>query len=175
MEHTQNTRGFNTNKRWIIAAGFLLAAVLIGLAVWRLTAAGNPVTDTTQSAGGSGVYQPDSAKLPVGYTFDSSAIRQADDGVSIVTVSSGNGNSVSISQQAQPGSDVIDNFLKTYIPLHTALETKLGQAQVGASGQSPNLQTIASLPVKNGPWLIITAPADISQADLKQIIESLNH
>jgi hypothetical protein len=173
MEHTQNTNGFN--KRWIVIAGFLLAAVLIGLAVWRLTAAGNPAPDTIQSAGGSGVYQPDSTKLPAGYTFDNSAIRQADDGVSIVTISSGNGKSVSISQQAKPGSDVIDNFLKTYIPLHAALSTSLGQAQVGASGQSSSLQTIVSLPVKNGPWLIITAPADISQDDLKQIIESLKH
>jgi hypothetical protein len=91
-----------------------------------------------------------------------------------VTINSNNG-SVSISQQAQPGSDVIDSFLKTYIPLHTALSTKLGQAQVGASGQASNLHTIASLPIKNGPWLIITAPADISQAELKQIIESLKH
>ena len=160
------------NKRWLAAGGLLMAALLIGAAAWRLSASGSPVPDNIQSSVGSGVYYPDKSKLPANYSFDESSIRQADDGVSIVTVNGNNGG-VSISQQAQPASDVIDNFLKTYIPLHSALSTKLGQAQVGASGQASNLHTIASLPVKGGPWLIITAPADISQTELKQIIESL--
>ena len=170
MEHSQSKP--TSSKRWLAVAGLLLAAVLIGLAVWRLTAAG-PVPDDIQSAGGSGAYQPDTSKLPAGYTFDNSSIHQADDGVTILTIKGNSGNSVSISQQAQPGKEVIDNFTKTYIPLHTALGTGLGEAQIGASGQSSSLQTIVSLPVKDGPWLIITAPADVSQDDLKQIIESL--
>jgi hypothetical protein len=149
--------------------------LLIGAAAWRLSASDSPAPDSIQADSGSGVYYPNAAKLPAGYTFDSSSINQAADGVTILTVKGGSDKSVSISQQAQPDSDVIENFIKTYIPLHTTISTSLGQAEMGASGQSSNLKTVVSLPVKDGPWLIITAPADISQPELKQIIESLKH
>jgi hypothetical protein len=173
MEYEQNNH--SKRKLWLIVAGVLLAVLIAGLAAWRLSASDSPAPDSIQADSGSGVYYPNAAKLPAGYTFDSSSINQAADGVTILSVKGGSDKSVSISQQAQPDSDVIENFIKTYIPLHTTISTSLGQAEMGASGQSSNLKTVVSLPVKDGPWLIITAPADISQPELKQIIESLKH
>jgi hypothetical protein len=173
MEYEQNNH--SKRKLWLIVAGVLLAVLIAGLAAWRLSASDSPAPDSIQADSGSGVYYPNAAKLPAGYTFDSSSINQAADGVTILSVKGGSDKSVSISQQAQPDSDVIENFIKTYIPLHTTISTSLGQAEMGASGQSSNLKTVVSLPVKDGPWLIITAPADVSQPELKQIIESLKN
>lgn len=160
-------------RKLMVAVAAIILIILAVLAAWRLMPAGNPTVNNVQSAAASSVYYPDPAKLPANYTFDNSSIQHGDRGLAIITINRGNGKSVTISQQAQPDSEVIDNFIKTYIPLHNALGTKLGQAQVGASSQASSLHTIASLTIKNGPWLIITSPADISQTDLKQIIDSL--
>jgi hypothetical protein len=49
----------------------------------------------------------------------------------------------------------------------------VGKALVGAYGSGKDLRTIASLPIPNGPWLIITAPSDINQADLEKVLQAI--
>jgi hypothetical protein len=77
------------------------------------------------------------------------------------------------SEEETPGGNVVDKFTSSYIPLHNTITTDLGKAAVGAAGQGANLQTIVSLPITKGPWLIITAPADTKQSDVQQILQAL--
>jgi len=111
--------------------------------------------------------------MPSGYRLDKESFRTAQPGVVLFSLSYGNGRSMVFSEEAKPAGDTIDKFNASAIPVHTQVSTPIGTALVGAYGSGKDLRTIASLPIKNGPWLIVTAPADINQADLGKILSSL--
>lgn len=149
----------------LIAAG--------GGAAWRLAKPpASPVPADIKSAVHFPIYYPEQKKLPAGYTLDASSFQQQESGVVIYNISHG-GQHLSISEEAQPAQNVIDGFIKNYIPLHNAYPAKLGQVLIGAYGKASDLHTLASLPVNNGPWLLISAPSDTKQSDLVQIVQAL--
>lgn len=106
--------------------------------------------------------------------LDVKSFRLPEEGVVLYTVKYGEGKDIVVSEQEQPSANDIDKFVTAYIPLNTELNLPIGRAKIGAYGTAPNIRTAISLPVKNGPWLIITAPSDISRDDLIHILESLN-
>jgi len=55
------------------------------------------------------------------------------------------------------------------MPLHTTLNTNVGVATIGAL----NNQSVVSLPTNTNAWLLITAPGNTNQDNLKTIIKSL--
>lgn len=166
------------SKAKLIFALPLLAA-LMGLGVWRLASSSTPnasnatVADSIRTAMSYPIYIPADNSLPAGYTYDESSFRETDPGVIIFKIKQRADREVIVSEQAQPSSTVIENFIKNYIPLNTSFSTRLGQLQIGANGYAPSLRTIASISIRQGPWLIITAPSDIKHTELKQIVESL--
>lgn len=171
-----------TKKGLILAIEFLIMAALVVAIVWRLffyhsasqpPSTGSPVPVSVAQAVNFPVYYPDRQRLPAAYTLDNSSFRQAQPGVVIYSIKSPGSQSLTVSEEEQPAGSVITDFIKNYIPLHDSVSTSFGEAQVGAYGKAPNLQTVASLPIKNGPWLIITASSDIKQTDLTQILQSL--
>lgn len=117
------------------------------------------------------IYYPKS--LPSGYRLDQDSFRLAEEGVVLFSVSYGEGNDIVFSEQQQPSSGEMDKFVNSYIPLNTPLELPLGHAKVGAYGSAPNIRTAVSLPVQDGPWIIATAPSDMSRDDLIKILEYL--
>ncbi len=153
----------------------VLGVILIGGLSWAVLSykSASPVPAAIQKAVSFPVYYPAPGRLPAGYTLDSSSFRQAQAGVVIYSINHQGGQPLIVSEEDQPAGSVISDFIKSYTPLHTTQNTSLGQAQIGAYGQPPNLRTVASLPINNGPWLIITSPTDVNQTDLKQILQSL--
>lgn len=161
-------------RRFFLVSGVLVLAVIIVGLIWRLAgASSSPVPASIRSGAGFPVYYPQQSKLPPGYTLDTGSFRRASGGVIVYSINSSDDQNLSVTEEAQPPSNIIDTFIKNYIPLHSSLTTGLGQAQIGAYGQKPNFHAVASLPINQGPWLIITAPPDIKQSVLKQIVESL--
>lgn len=153
----------------------LALALIAGAAGWRFLETKSPVPAGIRSAVTFPIYYPDAKRLPAGYSLNASSFQKVQDGVVLYSINRDDGQRISMTEEESPGDKVIDDFNKNSIPLHTSVNTALGQANIGAYGQAPNSRTVVSLLVKNGPWLIITAPSNASQSDIKQIIESLKH
>ena len=156
---------------WIIVIVLVLGAAA-GMYVWRFGPK-SPVPKHIRNQVSFHIYYPDQNKMPAGYTLDIATFRIAQPGVVLFSVSYGNGRSMVFSEEAQPGGDVVSKFVSSAIPINNALSTPIGKATVGAYGSGKDLRTLASLPIANGPWLILTAPSDINQTDLINILRSL--
>lgn len=166
-EHVHSKRSMLIPLLVLVAAG-----LVIGL--YKMAGGNNSlVPKNIQSSVDFSVYYPDVKKLPAGYSLDAKSFRLAQPGVVLFAVEYGNGKNIVFSEEQQPSASDINKFISSYIPVNTVLSLSLGQARIGAYGSASNLKTVASLPVHEGPWLIITAPSDVSHDDLTKIMKSL--
>lgn len=159
-------------RRLIAVIAIVIIGSVAGLLILHKPAA-SPVPADIRKAVSFPVYYPDSSQLPAGYALDSSSFRQAQPGVIVYSITHSGSQPLAVSEENQPGGSVISDFIKNYIPLHNTVDTDLGSAQVGVYGKAPNQQAVASLQIKNGPWLLITAPSGVKQTDLDQILQAL--
>lgn len=131
----------------------------------------SPVPKEVAQAVNFPVYYPDPKKLPAGYSLNTGSFSSpVKNGVSY-SVSYGSGQKIVFSVQTKPSDNELQSFNGNYIPLRIDYQTPIGQAEIGAY----HSQTLASLPVINGPWIVITAPSDINQDQLKQILNAIIH
>lgn len=175
-------KGAGTGKRWVLAIAVFSLIALGSGGAWVYTHRGssqlpkpsvaeslNPVPATVMAAVDYKVYYPDTTKLPTGYTLDEHSFNVLVKNGIAYTVSYESGKKIVFSLQTKPADDELASFRSNYIPLRTDFQTPLGQAQIGAY----HSQTLVSLPLLDGPWIVITAPPDINQDQLKQVINSL--
>jgi len=156
----------------------VFAASTAGWLLWRHRQIGgkpitstSPVPDSVSRSVNFPVYYPDQKKLPADYRLNSGSFTApVKNGVNY-SVSYGNGKKIVFSVQTKPADSELQTFNSSYIPLRVDYQTPVGQAEIGAYHN----QTLASLPVVNGPWIVITAPPDINQNQLKQVLSSLKH
>jgi hypothetical protein len=153
----------------IFVGGLLVVGLLMG---WHaLRGDTSVVPKKIQKSVHFSIYYP--ASLPSGYTLDAQSFRLAEQGVILFTVTYDSGKSIVFSEQEQPSAGDIDKFINSYLPLNSILQLPLGQAKVGAYGSAPDIRTVLSLPIHDGPWLIATAPSEVSHDDLAKIVTSL--
>jgi hypothetical protein len=161
-------------RRPVFLMGAVVVILLLGLIIFiqHRIKADSSVPVEIQKAASFPIYYPEQAKLPSGYSLDNTSFRFAQPGVVVYALQKGSQQLV-FSEEETPDGDVVNKFTSSYIPLHNTITTGLGKAAIGAAGQGSNLQTIVSLPITDGPWLIITAPAGSKQSDMQQILQSL--
>ena len=133
----------------------------------------NVVPENIQKSAGFTVYFPDAAKLPAGFALDTGSFRLAQKGVVVFALTDSNKRSLVFSEQQQPSSDEINKFVSSYIPVNSTLQLGIGQARIGAYGNAPDIRSTVSLPIHGGPWLIMTAPSQISHDDIVKVLRSL--
>ena len=159
----------------IASAVLLVAAVMLGIWLYwhhnRLPALKqpNPVPSAVRQAVPFPVYYPDPEKLPAGYTLNQNSFSSPVKNGVTYSVSYGNGKKIVFSVQVKPSDTELQSFNSNYIPLRVEYQTPVGQAEVGAY----HSKTLVSLPIINGPWIVITAPPDIDQGQLKQVLSTL--
>lgn len=119
------------------------------------------------------VYYPDQSQLPAGYIFDVSSIKSPLAQGVTYTVSYGQGQKLVFSLQPKPSDNELDSFVANYIPLNNDIQTKLGQAKLGAYSSKGVTQTMVSLPTLGKTWIIVTGPYNTDQNNLKQVLNSL--
>jgi hypothetical protein len=163
--------GRSLSKRLSLILLFGLIALGIVAAWYKIAGSTSIVPKKIQTSVDFSVYYP--KDLPPGYELDAESFRLAEPGVVLFAVNYGDRKDIVFSEQQQPPSSDIDKFITSYMPLNTVLQLPLGQARIGAYGSAPNIRTVVSLPIHNGPWLIVTAPADASHDDLVRIVQSL--
>lgn len=150
-----------------------IVAAAVGVSLLLLGFRQGPVPRSIQKQVNFRIYYPAQDKLPAGYKLNGNSFRTAESNVVLFSVSYGSSRSMAFSETAKPPSDVIDKFNASAIPVHTQVSTTFGKALIGAYGSGKDLRTIASLPINNGPWLIVTAPSDINQTDLQKVLQAI--
>jgi hypothetical protein len=152
----------------------VLVLIAIGLGIWLFLHRGaSPVPKNIKSAVSFPIYYPDQKKLPDGYTLDINSFKNpVKDGVAYL-VRYGAGKKLVFSLQNKPLSADLQQFNSNFIPLHNELRTDIGTAEIGAYNAKGSLQTLISLPTNESTWIIITAPPDVNQDQLKHILKSI--
>ena len=163
----------NTNRGWY-AIGITIVIVVIAWIVALVSSDRiSPVPKSILSSVSYPVYYPSDSRLPEGYALDKSSIELVNPKVVILVVKYDSNNMVVFNEQANPGATIINQYQSNYIPIHTTVWTPLGNAILGAYNDGHSIKTVVSLPVTNGPWIIVTAPSNINQTNLKEVLDSL--
>ena len=144
----------------------VILIVIIALCLKLLIPTYDPVPKSVQSAVSFEVYYPDQSKLPIGYTLEVHSFSASTQAV-VYVIRNNLGQNLNVSVQSLPSAAQMSYFNTSIIPLHTSVNTSIGTALIGAI----NSQTVVSLPV-NKSWILITAPGNINQSKLEQVIES---
>lgn len=134
----------------------------------------SPIPKAITSAVNFPIYYPDPGQLPTGFNLNKSTIQYIKPGVVIYGIDYPKSQRIIISEEARQSQATINQFISSYIPLHDSFSTPMGQAALGAynAGKS-SLRSVISLPIKDGPWLIATAPSNISRTTFIQVVDSL--
>ncbi|HSX18343.1 MAG TPA: hypothetical protein VLE51_03240 [Candidatus Saccharimonadales bacterium] len=152
----------------IAVLGIVLILVVVGAWLYGQKSA-SPVPKNIKNAVSFPIYYPDQKKLPAGYILDTKSFANpVKNGVSYA-VNYGNGQKLIFSVQPKPSDNELQSFYGNYIPLRIDIQIPNGQAEIGTYHN----QTLVSLPVINGPWIIITGPQNTNQSQLKQVLSAL--
>lgn len=170
--HKSKPKLHRTHKfRWLVVT--VLVLIILGAVGFYYYIRGNsvtlpyPISKQAAQALGFDIYYPNQKLLPPGYTLDKNSFYTTSQTI-LYTVNDGKTRLV-FSDQAKPSAAQIQEFYTKNLPLNTSLSTNVGTATIGAI----NTQTIISLPTNTNAWLIITAPGNINQQSLNQIIKSI--
>lgn len=154
----------------IVIAALVLAAGAFFF--WPKTP--SPVPVNVQRAVSFPIYYPDQEKLPTGYTLNKNSFSTPRSNGVAYYVSYGQNKRIVFSAQKKPSDSEMNLFYKSYIPLRSEFKTPVGKAEIGAYDNQGKVTTLVSLPVDNtNTWLVITAPSDIDQNKLKQVLSAL--
>lgn len=153
----------------LIGAAFIVVAV----AVLMSSKPVNPIPKAILKAVPYAVYYPDQGRLPAGYTLDVHSIQRSSGNVVEYFIDYADKQMIVVFEQTMPAQNTISHFTSTYMPLHTTFWTPMGNAILGAINYGKSIRSVVSLPINNGPWIIATAPSNINQKDLEQVINSL--
>jgi hypothetical protein len=163
-----------SKKKIFIFTGVILIVIAAGIGGWLYAHRYiSPIPKSVQQSVTFPVYYPDKKKLPFGYTFNLKSFHNPRQNILLYAVDYGVGKKVVVSLQKKPSNDTINNFYTFTIPLTIQVKTTLGEARIGAAGEAPNQKTIVSLPTSDGVWILATAPDNINQDQLTQVIKSL--
>ncbi len=133
----------------------------------------SPVPVSIAQAVNFPIYYPDPKKLPPGYRLNVNSFNSPVKNGVTYSVSYDNSKKIVFSLQEKPSENELTSFDNNYIPLRIDYQTIIGQAEIGAYNNHGNIQTLVSLPTRTNAWIIITAPYNINQDELKHVLNSL--
>jgi len=172
-------RAFYHNK--VIVGGFCMIVVVIlatTMILYHLKQRHiSPVPQSIAQSVDFPIYYPVQSRLPSGFTLDPGSFKQPIPTGINYTVTYGNQATEDLvfSLQPKPSDSALQKFDASYIPLHNSYQTSIGQAYIGAYNTKQVTETLVSLPVDSSDtWIIVTAPYNINQGQLKQVLSSLS-
>ena len=156
-------------KRLLVLVCAFILLVAVGTVIYFWSNNQSPVPNQIKNSVSFPIYYPDQKHMPSGYVLDTKSFSNPLNKGVTYAVKYGNGQKIVFSVQPKPSDNEIQSFNSNYIPLRNHFQTPLGQVEIGSYHE----QTLGSFPIINGPWIIITAPHDINQDQLKQVLGSL--
>jgi hypothetical protein len=151
--------------------GLLAISAGAGFLMFHNSAAASPVPDSYKTAVDYPIYYPDPSKLPAGYKLNPNSFSHPTQTVIIYSLSNPRGQKLEVSLQEKPADSDLQAFDDHRIPLHTIVNTPIGDATVGAIGN----QTVASLPTNTKAWILVTAPQNINKDVFSHVLASFTY
>jgi hypothetical protein len=162
------------HKLLVLGIASLLVLTGGGAGGWFFTHRSvSPVPKNIQSAVSFPIYYPDQKKLPTGYTLDLQSFKVPQKNGVAYSVDYGLSQKLIFSVQPKPSNAELESFNASYIPLRNDYQTPVGKAEIGAYNSHGVLESLISLPTNGSTWLIITAPYNVNQDQLKQVLQSI--
>ena len=161
----------NFKSKKVFLPLLLVVVLAAAAAAWMFLGqdGSSPVPKNIQKQVSFPIYYPDPKKLPSGYHLDTSSFTNNKSAVLYAIKYAGGQQKVVISVQPKPSGDIVTNFNSQTLALHTTYQTPIGTATIGAIGTN----SIVSLPTKDNDWIILTAPSNINQSHLRQVLSLL--
>ena len=164
---TKRRRGIVSKKIVTIVTGLII--VLAGLVfIYYRNKEQNPIPLGIRQNTPFPIYYPDPKKMPPDYKLDINSLSSRQ-GVVVYAINYKSTKKLVISEEPKLAAADLQYFYAHHLPLHTTLSTSIGTATIGAIGS----QSVTSLPTNDNTWLLITAPSNINESQLKELILSL--
>ncbi|HEX8763308.1 MAG TPA: hypothetical protein VF733_06165 [Candidatus Saccharimonadales bacterium] len=157
-------------KIYFIAGAFIfLAAIAVFFLANRKTPSPSrpsAVPATIRRHAKFAIFYPEASKLPNGYILDAHSFSGNDQAV-VYSVTYNTDQKIAFTVQKKPSEDELKAFYANQIPIRNEAKVPAGTAAIGVL----NNQTFVSLPTESDAWLLITAPKDIDQNNLKRVLQ----
>lgn len=114
------------------------------------------------------LYIPDPSKLPLGYTLNIQSFSYGNDAL-LYKIGYGENQNLIVTVQQKPSDAAIKQFYKVHMPLTIPIQTNVGDAALGVL----NNETVVSLPTNTNAWLLMTAPFNANQSQVKRVIQTM--
>ena len=166
------------DKRALQNLGVVMLVIVISALVvfiyQQVSVAPNPVPLNVRSKLDFPIYYPVLSKLPKGYTLNLKSFSYPTKNVLVFSVDYASNNKITFSEQKKPSATEIQAFYADYMPLRNNYQTPVGQAEISAyNNGGSTLETVVSLPTNTSTWIIITAPPNINQNQLDQVLSAI--
>lgn len=114
------------------------------------------------------VYYPDPQELPSEFMLDRGSFSAANQAV-VYSVVYDTNKTIAFTVQEKPSENDLKTFYVNQLPLRNEIKVPAGTAAVGVL----NNQTLVSLPTNENAWLLITAPLDVNQDHLQELLGAI--
>jgi hypothetical protein len=148
----------------------MVCASMVIYVTGRMTAqpVNDPVPTNIRRVTAFNIYYPNQIELPADYRLDTNSFSSNSQAVEY-TVSHGISQHLIFTVQAKPSEADIQGFYHNHLPLTIPIKTSVGNAALGIL----NNETVISLPTNTNSWILMTAPTNIQQTQLKQVIRAM--
>jgi hypothetical protein len=151
---------------WLLVV--VVGLTILGATLFKKSLTSDPVPQSVRNKVSFSVYYPVQAKLPAGYTLKTSSF-SATNVVVVYQVNLPNNQKMVFSIQAKPTTAQLQTFITRYMPLNIPIHTPIGSANLSAF----NGRDFVSLPTNGSAWILITAPLNMNQTKLTDVLDSL--
>lgn len=149
-------------------------SIVAGLLIYRPKEPATPAPQATivpasiRQQASFPIFYPDPQKLPGGYSLDKTSFSGNAQAV-VYSVTYDTNKKIAFTVQQKPSDSELKAFYANQIPLRQEVKVPAGTAVIGVL----NNQTLVSLPTETNAWLLITAPLDINQEQLQEVIKAI--
>lgn len=178
-DHTRSDDSIRISIAWMRDTRYLFAVgVAIGLMIilqlallghkGSVIATPDPIPLSIRQSAGFSLYYPDPTKLPAGYSLDKNSISLSQQAVLLI-VTNAKQQRIIMTIQKKPSDAAIQTFYRVHMPLTLPISTDIGPAAQG----DLNNETVVSLPTSADAWILATAPLNVNQQQMAQVMKSL--
>jgi hypothetical protein len=152
---------------YYLYGAIVLCLIIGGILVWNTNHVTSLVPPSVSHQVHFDIYYPDPTRLPSGYSLDAQSFT-ANHTTVLYKIHHGDQELI-VTLQQKPSTLAIQTFYHVHMPLTITVPTKVGTASLGVL----NNETVVSLPTNTNTWLLMTAPLNADEAQIRRVIQAM--